>query len=325
METSLPPTVHYDNVDRPVKVMTADEERDIAYAVHGPHPFDGFTAFFMHGSPGCRLGPLPRTFVLHTLGVRVVSFDRPGYGRSDRQIDRSIADTAYDVEMLADHLNIDRFAVIGRSGGTAHALGTAAILGDRVQNVACLVGIAPPDVAFDRFTGMVAKNIELYQKAKANVETLAAEYRMIAHGVARDSSSFLDEFLWKQMSPEDQAVFHTWPPLRTIHADAYREALVPQDGIGWADDTLAVSKDWGFDLSKVKQPTLFWHGREDVFSPHGNSQHMAAKLREGGNDNVVSILEDGRGHFDVLHFFTRILAWQRNAADGRIDINLNGY
>ena len=325
MEISLPPTVPYDNVERPVKIMAADEERDIAYDIHGPHPFDGFTTFFMHGSPGCRLGPLPRTFVLHKLGVRVISFDRPGYGRSDRQSNRSIVDTAYDVEMLADHLNVDRFGVVGRSGGTAHALGTAAILGDRVQNVACLVGIAPPDTAFDRFTGMVAKNIELHHKARTDVETLASEYKTIAQGVAKDSYSFLDTFLWEQMSAEDRAVFHEWPPLRMLHADAYHEALVPQDGIGWVDDTLAVNKDWGFDLGKVTQPTLFWHGKEDVFSPHGNSQHMAAKLREGGNDQVISLLEDGHGHFDVLHFFTRILAWQRDAANGRIETGLGRY
>jgi pimeloyl-ACP methyl ester carboxylesterase len=317
MEVPYSHVEHYDDLDEPVKLLRVEEERDVAYAIHGPHPFDGFTTFFMHGSPGCRIGPLPRGFALHRLGVRVVSFDRPGYGRSDRLTDRSVADTARDVEMLADHLGIEEFGVTGRSGGVAHALGTAALLGDRVQNAACLVGIAPPDTAFDRFAGMVSKNIELYEKAKQNVDMLALEYEGIAQKVAKNPYSFLDAFLWEQMSKEDQAVFHLWPPLRDLHANAYYEALVPQNGAGWVDDTLAVNKDWGLDLGKVKQPTLFWHGQEDVFSPHSNSTHMANRIREYGNNQVTSILEAGHGHFDVLHFFTRILAWQRDTAQGR--------
>lgn len=54
MEVPYPHTERYDDFDEPVKLLRVEEERDIAYAIHGPHPFDGFTTFFMHGSPGCR-------------------------------------------------------------------------------------------------------------------------------------------------------------------------------------------------------------------------------------------------------------------------------
>ena len=83
---------------------------------------EGKPVFLMHGTPGSRLGPRPRAIVLHQLGVRLIAFDRPGYGGSDRKFGRTVADVATDVAAIADALELDRFAVLGRSGGGPHAL-----------------------------------------------------------------------------------------------------------------------------------------------------------------------------------------------------------
>ena len=86
----------------------------------------------LHGTPGSRLGPLPRGRVLYELGVRLVTFDRPGYGWSDRLVSRMVADVVPDVQAIADALELDKFAVAGRSGGGPHALACAALLPHRV-------------------------------------------------------------------------------------------------------------------------------------------------------------------------------------------------
>src|SRR5690606_26673026 len=103
---------------------------------------DGHPVFLLHGTPGSRLGPRPRASVLYRLGIRLITFDRPGYGGSDRMRGRRVADVAADVACIADALGLGAFAVVGRSGGAPHALACAALMPDRVTRVAALVGLA---------------------------------------------------------------------------------------------------------------------------------------------------------------------------------------
>ncbi|GAB3901332.1 hypothetical protein GCM10027612_64540 [Microbispora bryophytorum subsp. camponoti] len=123
-------------------VWSADRERRLAVAqrgkIHGGRP-----VFLLHGTPGSRIGPLPREGLLYRLGVRLITYDRPGYGGSDRHEGRSVGDVAADVAAIADHLGLDRFAVVGRSGGGPHALACAALIPHRVTRAAVLVGLAP--------------------------------------------------------------------------------------------------------------------------------------------------------------------------------------
>src|SRR5690349_20249226 len=100
-------------------IRTADG-RSLAVEQYGsPH---GRPVFLLHGTPGSRLGPAPRPSVLYRLGVRLLAFDRPGYGGSDRLRDRRVGDGAADVRTIADALGLGDFAVVGRSGGAPHAL-----------------------------------------------------------------------------------------------------------------------------------------------------------------------------------------------------------
>ena len=84
-----------------------------------------------------RLGPRPRSAVLHRLGIQLISFDRPGYGESDRLEARRVADAAADVLTIADAYGLDKFAVVGRSGGGPHALACAALVPERLTGRRC--------------------------------------------------------------------------------------------------------------------------------------------------------------------------------------------
>src|ERR1700691_6628745 len=78
---------------------------------------DGKPVFLLHGTPGSRLGPHPRAAVLHRLGIQLISFDRPGYGESDRLKSRRVTDVAADVQAIADAYGLREFAIVGRAGG----------------------------------------------------------------------------------------------------------------------------------------------------------------------------------------------------------------
>jgi pimeloyl-ACP methyl ester carboxylesterase len=92
---------------------------------------DGRPVFLLHGGLGSRLvlDPLSATAAA---GLRLLSYDRPGFGGSTPQPGRTVADTAADVAAIADQLHLDGFAVWGESGGGPFALACAALLPDRV-------------------------------------------------------------------------------------------------------------------------------------------------------------------------------------------------
>jgi pimeloyl-ACP methyl ester carboxylesterase len=106
------------------------------------------------------VGPQPTDKELTRRTVLLISFDWPGYGRSDRRQSRPVADVAPDVEAIADELGLPRFAVLGRSGGGPHSLACAALLPERVTRAAALVSLAPRHAqGLKWFEGMAPSNV----------------------------------------------------------------------------------------------------------------------------------------------------------------------
>ena len=99
--------------------------------------------FWHHGSPNIGAPPEPLFSAADRLGIRWVSYDRPGYGGSTPRPGRDVASAADDASAVADALSIDRFAVMGHSSGGSHALACAALLQDRVLGVVVVAGMAP--------------------------------------------------------------------------------------------------------------------------------------------------------------------------------------
>src|SRR5919107_466153 len=129
-------------------VTETDLELDDGRTLHvydtGADDAEGRLALFWHhGSPNIGAPPRPLFPVAEELGIRWVSYDRPGYGGSTPRPDRDVASAAADVSSVADALGIERFAVVGHSGGGSHALACAALLQERVSAVVSISGVAP--------------------------------------------------------------------------------------------------------------------------------------------------------------------------------------
>src|SRR5215213_8734580 len=140
-------------------MLTTPDGRALAYVERGAE--DGTPVIVSHGTPGSRLARHPDPEIYERHGVRAVAYDRPGYGRSDPQPGRSVADATADIAAIADELGFDRFAVVGGSGGAPHALACGALLGDRVVRVGALVTPAPSDAEdFDFFEGLAELNVK---------------------------------------------------------------------------------------------------------------------------------------------------------------------
>jgi pimeloyl-ACP methyl ester carboxylesterase len=280
---------------------------------------DGYPVFLLHGMPGSRLGPRPRGIVLERMGIRLISYDRPGYGLSDRQAGRTVASAGIDVERIAESLKLEEFAVAGRSGGGPHALACAARMQERIQRVALLVSVAPPDAPGLKWDdGMSVLNVRDFadvdrSMADAPVGAMpeAAELAQRAAVMQEDPESLI-RFLQPELTASDRR-FVDDRAMRDLLTATYAEA-VRKGGAGWIDDAIALRSPWDFKFDEISCPVLLWHGGDDRFSPASHTHWMAEQLRAVRRDEEDKLqvkvqIDRGAAHFAAFEIFTDVLNW----------------
>jgi pimeloyl-ACP methyl ester carboxylesterase len=236
------------------------------------------------------------------MGVRLISYDRPGYGKSDRKVARLVADAADDVRDIADYLGIDRFGVLGRSGGGPHALACAALLPDRVTRACALVSLAPPDAAgLNWFDGMTDSNVAEYKSAATDPDRLAANLIATAAKIRADPASHITT-LGPEMPEADRRVVAD-AGIRAKLVRNFAEA-VRDSADGWIDDALAFTSPWDFDVSTIRVPVLLWHGEKDVFSPVSHTRWLAERI-----PGALRTIFPGKAHFGALEVVPDVLSW----------------
>jgi len=122
-------------------VVQLPDKRQLAYAEYGES--NGAPVFVFHGLPGSSLSwgyipdnPFPP-------GLRIIAPDRPGYGRSDPKPDRSLLDWTDDITALANALEVEKFSVLGVSGGGPGALAYSWKRPERLTSVGVVSSAAP--------------------------------------------------------------------------------------------------------------------------------------------------------------------------------------
>lgn len=291
--------------------ITLPDGRVVAY-LDGGDPA-GYPVIGLHGTPGCRLNRLPDDSVYARTGVRYVTTDRAGYGQSSRHRGRSVADEAADVRAVADALGIDRFSVVGGSGGGPHALACAALLGDRVDRVACQSGLAPIGAGgMGRDEWLAGMSDEIAQElawAEAGEAVVEAELRAAQDQMEERLVSDPSLIFGEGLSDGDREVL-----ARPEVIAAFTRIVAEQaaHGVGGSvDDTLAFHRPWGFDLSAISVPVLLTYGLEDVSCPPGHGRWLAAHL-----STALVIEDETGGHLpqDIEAEIATTFAWLRTGA-----------
>jgi pimeloyl-ACP methyl ester carboxylesterase len=254
---------------------------------------DGRPVLVHMGTPNSRHLYGPHAADAAARGLRLIGYDRPGYGGSTAQPGRRVADCAADVRAICAGLGISRLAIWGDSGGGPHVLACAALLPDLVAAAASLASLAPIDAeGLDWLDGMGQANVDgfrLYQTDEAAARTkLEAEREETLATSAADLAGMLASLL----TPTDAAV------LKDDLADYFvytgREGLAPGSE-GWWEDGVAHGSPWGFELADIAVPVLVMHGRQDQFVPFGHGQWLAAHVPGA----QARLLEDD-GHLTLL-------------------------
>jgi pimeloyl-ACP methyl ester carboxylesterase len=271
-------------------MVPAGEGRELEVLVSGPA--DGLPVVFHTGTPSGPVPHAPTTRAAADNGLRLVTYGRPGYGRSTPQPGRSVADAVADTVAVLDYLGATEFVTMGHSGGGPHALACAALLPDRCVAAASVAGVAPWDAdGLDVMAGMGPENIEEFGLAMKGadaltqfLEPLGEELRIIAP----------DEVIaaFGGLVPEvDQLVLTG--AVAAYYADGFHKAL--EHGIaGWRDDDLAFVRPWGFDLTDITVPVSVWQGGQDLMVPFAHGKWLAAHV-----PGATVHLYDEHGHLSL--------------------------
>jgi pimeloyl-ACP methyl ester carboxylesterase len=265
---------------------TAADETAASPGAAGP----AVAVFWLHGSPNVGSPPEPLFAAAEANGLYWVSYDRPGYGGSDPHDGRTVASAAADVAAVADALGIGRFAVLGHSGGGPHALACAALLPERVIAAVSVSAPAPFDaVGLDWFAGWSPG--------------ITAENQAAARGRAALEAH------WAGAEPEDMDTFFTeadiaalddrWSWLAGVAGQAMQQGTE-----GYAEDTLAAVRPWGFRLDAIRVPVLIMHGASDKMVPSAHGAWLAAH-----GQAAESLTIPDAGHITVLDSAPEALTW----------------
>jgi pimeloyl-ACP methyl ester carboxylesterase len=276
-----------DGNDRTIRLR---DGRRLGYAEWGDA--GGRPLLYFHGWPGARVEGRLADEAARARGIRLIAIDRPGMGLSDFQPRRTLADWPDDVLQLEAALALDRFAVLGISGGGPYAAACAWKLSDRLTRAGIVSCLAPLDVP-GATAGMSRQNRLAFRvvgrlgvlrrllMAKSGVAVRRQPDRVLESGVAAVvDKKYLDR-----------------PDVRQVLVESLSEAY-RSGSRGPAWEMALYARPWGFRLEDIRTPVYLSHGEQDANAPVTMGRHLASVIPE-----CQATFHAGEGH---LHFIDRL-------------------
>ncbi|GAB3292937.1 alpha/beta fold hydrolase [Epidermidibacterium keratini] len=249
-------------------------------------------ALVMHyGTPHTGRHPARIAELAGERGLQLVAVTRAGYGATARRVGRTVADSARDTVDALDQLGISQVAVAGYSGGGPHALAHAALLGERVADVATFASPAPYDGSEAWFGGMAADGGGLRPAAEGRA--VREEHQRTAKF---DPASFTDAD-WAALAG----------PWAGIGEDAQAANAAGSDD-GEIDDDLAFVAPWGVEIEQITARVTLFHGGDDRIVPSHHADLLAGALSAADLRHVA-----GSGHVAILD---ELPGWMGEVAAG---------
>lgn len=209
-------------------------------------------------------------------GIRLISYNRPGYGGSTPHSGRTVASAADDVAAIAKALNLKRLLVWGHSGGGPHALACAALLPDLVVAAAALSSPAPYLAdGLEWLAGMGEGNVAEFGAALQGPQALRQFVEMETPGLLNADADTLVQALRSLLCPADVEVLTE--DFANFELSSMRGAI-QQSRDGWVDDDIAFTTPWGFELDRIRIPVLLMHGGQDQMVPSSHGKWLAGKI-----------------------------------------------
>lgn len=278
-------------------VVSHDDGRVVHACVVGVRDFKR-VIFYSHGFPASRLEVVIAHESAQKLGLTIVALDRPGFGGSQWYRGRCLEDWAQDVVLVANHLGVERFGILGVSGGSPTAIAAAGELKERVTTLSVVSGVSPVQ---DRrvLSGMNLANQFLLRLGgvvpglgKGVITIIAALWRL---------NPIVAQLWFRMLLPEADIAIGRRPEVSRVMVRAIREGL--RQGVqGAANDFELLLSDWRYLVERIRVPSHVWHGDADTYVPLGMGQLLARDI-----PGAVFHKVEGGGHFMIVDRLMEIL------------------
>lgn len=270
----------------------------LGYAEYGdPH---GAPVLAFHGTPGSRIKFRATDAPARALGLRIVAPDRRGYGLSTFAKHDALADWAYDMAALCDTLRIDRFAVMGISGGGPYAVACAESLDSRVSALALVSPVGPVAEAD------VADQLDWFHRfCFLHLPRSRAGSWLVWHAIRAGfrRAPLATWRLAQARAPHTDVETLRTPGVEERLSGSFREGLAP--GIAGAlQDQALFAKPWDLPLDQITAPTKIWQGDADVNVPVAAVHHLAEQI-----PNCTFEELPGQGHLWISINYPVVLQW----------------
>jgi pimeloyl-ACP methyl ester carboxylesterase len=253
---------------------------------------DGNVVVSHHGTPGSGLGYPPDNELARERGLRIVRYDRAGYGGSTPNPGRTVVDVVADIEDVLDSLEVERYASIGGSGGCPHSFACGA-RSERCLAAAAIAAPTPyPAEGLDWLAGMGKDNIDEFGFALAGPDALEPYLEQAAAELHAATAEQIKEVLASVLPPVDAAVL---TGERAAHAKRSNDRALAHGIAGWRDDDIAFTRPWGFELSEIRVPTLLWQGVQDLMVPVSHARWLADRI-----PGVEAHISQEDGHLSIV-------------------------
>ncbi|HET6168359.1 MAG TPA: alpha/beta hydrolase [Marmoricola sp.] len=231
----------------------------------------GSPVVVFHPTPSSRLFVRQHADAALRTGTRLLGFSRPGSGGSTTATP-GLRVVAEDAVRVADAAGVERFAVLGFSGGTPFAAATAALFPDRVRAVGLCAAVAP--LPLDE-----ADDLDATRRHHADL--LALDDDALASALAADASA------------EDAPYLDS--RLAASQVGTLRDAFEDDDGAPTYEtldfDHGAFAPPWDVDVTTLRAPTWVWQGTRDEVTPMAHAEWYV-----GAVASVTLVQRDGLGH-----------------------------
>jgi pimeloyl-ACP methyl ester carboxylesterase len=262
---------------------------DVGYAEYGD-PL-GVPVIFCHGFPGTRLEARHLDLPAMARGVRLIAPDRPGIGRSTQREYSSVVDWVGDGLAFAEAAGLDRFGVLGVSGGGPYALALAWAAPNRVSRVATVCSPSPIDAEVMRSLRPLDRAAVRLGRRSPRALRLVVRRLMNAQQAQSGKSRAWAE---RGLAGVDVACIATDKVTASLGANQAEATL--QGSAGLEREGVLYTRAWGFPLAAVEVHVDVWHGAQDMLTPVVMAHHLAAHLPD-----VTERVLDTEGHFSLLH------------------------
>ena len=272
-----------------LKTVKLSDGRSLSYASFGDPA--GKPVFYFHGFPGSRFEPQSNHEAYLKAGIRLLALDRPGMGQSTRKSKRKLLDWPDDVVEVAKILNLEKFSVLGVSGGGPYALACARAIPGYLDKVTVACGLGPMD-APNATSGMMLSNRVLFRYGRFFPPLLRLSVFLMVRQLSSKPVKGFEKFV--EGLPEPDRLVLSEPEAQEFVLTSAVEGVC-QGGGPLLEEIRIYSKLWGFKLDDLNIPISLFQGEVDIDVPASMARYQAELIPD-----CELNLYPTDGHFSLL-------------------------